>query len=288
MRRRLAWVAAALVGGYLLVLLVATLFQRSFLYERTPPEPPPAIKGLAVQQIRIDTADGQHLVAWWLPPQPGRPVMLFFNGNGGKLEPLKWRFLRLSRAGVGMLAVAYRGFSGSTGTPSEAGLRQDALAGYGWVAKRYPARDIVIHGFSLGTGVAVRLAAERPARALILEAPYTSLVEMASRQARWAPVSLVLWDRFRSSRWIGQVRTPVMIVHGDGDTVIPFAMGQRLYAEANAPKLFVRMHRSDHSTLVRDGMYDRVWPFIGVHAPPSLSAAALAPTVTLAAPGDRS
>jgi pimeloyl-ACP methyl ester carboxylesterase len=252
---------------YVLAVAGATLLQRSFIYNPTAPEGPPAIAGLPIQAEHIETADHQRLVAWWLAPKPGKPVVLFFNGNGGRLEPLKWRMRRLAGDGVGMLAVAYRGYSGSTGSPSEAGLNQDALAAYGWLARRYRARDIIVHGFSLGTGVAVHLAAERPVRAVVLEAPYTSMVEVAAERTPWIPVKLLLWDRFQSSRWIEQVRAPVLIAHGDHDSVIPFAMGRRLYELAPGPKVFVRMHGSDHSTMVRDGLYDRLLAFIDAPTP---------------------
>lgn len=255
---------AALV--YILAVAGATLLQRSMIYNPPAPEAPPAIADLPLRLERIETADHQSLVAWWLPPKPGKPVVLFFNGNGGRLEPLKWRMRLLAADGVGMLAVAYRGYSGSTGSPSETGLNEDALAAYGWLNRRYGAQDIIVHGFSLGSGVAVHLAAERSVRALVLEAPYTSMVEVAADRTPWVPVKLLLWDRFQSSRWIGQVRAPVLIAHGDHDSVIPFAMGQRLYRLAPGPKVFVRMHGSGHSTMVRDGLYDRLLGFI--EAPP--------------------
>lgn len=259
------------VAGLIYVLAVAgaTLLQRSMIYNPPAPEAPPTVADLPARLERIETADHQQLVAWWSPPRPGKPVVLFFNGNGGRLAPLQWRMRKLAAGGVGMLAVAYRGYSGSTGSPSEAGLNEDALAAYGWLAKRYGAQDIIVHGFSLGTGVAVHLAAERPVRALVLEAPYTSMVEVAAERTPWVPVKLLLWDRFQSNRWIEHVHAPVLIAHGDHDSVIPFAMGQRLFQLAPGPKVFVRMRGSDHSTMVRDGLYDRMWSFIADPPPPS-------------------
>jgi hypothetical protein len=251
---------AALI--YIVAVAGATLLQRSMIYNPPAPEAPPAVADLPIRLEKIETADHQILVAWWLAPRPGKPVVLFFNGNGGRLAPLEWRMRQLAADGVGMLAVAYRGYSGSTGSPSETGLNQDALAAYGWLNRRYPAQDIIVHGFSLGSGVAVHLAAERRVRALVLEAPYTSMVEVAEERTPWVPVKLLLWDRFQSTRWIEQVRAPVLIAHGDDDQVIPFAMGRKLYDMAIGPKIFVRMHGSGHSTMVRDGLYARLLRFI--------------------------
>lgn len=118
------------------------------------------------EAVRVTTEDGEQLVAWYRAPQPGQPIFLFFDGNGGRPQIWEGRWRRITESGAGFLAVYYRGYSGSTGHPSERGLRLDARAGYDWlIAHNYQPRDIVIHGFSLGSGVAVELATERPARA---------------------------------------------------------------------------------------------------------------------------
>jgi fermentation-respiration switch protein FrsA (DUF1100 family) len=192
-------------------------------------------------------------------------VFLFFDGNGGRPEGSESRWERIAEHGAGFLAVYYRGYSGSTGSPSEAGLRHDARAGYDWlIARGYQPRDIVIHGFSLGSSVATQLAAEKPARALILEAPMTGIDDIARAHGAGAFASLMR-DSFRSREHIGRVHMPVLIVHGDADSVIPFANGERMYELANEPKLFVRIANSDHATLVRDGLYDHVWAFLDAH-----------------------
>ncbi|WP_269514627.1 alpha/beta hydrolase [Brevundimonas subvibrioides] len=167
---------------------------------------------------------------------------------------------------MGFLAIGYRGHDGSTGRPSEAGLHTDARAAYDWLVRRTPADHIIIHGFSLGTGVATRLAIERPARALILEAPYTSTADIAAKAWPWLPVRWLMLDQYRSRDIIDQVGMPVLIVHGDHDSVIPFAQGQTLFDLARSPKRMVRMVGSNHSTLTRDGLYDHVWRFLDLPA----------------------
>ncbi|MFZ2029541.1 MAG: prolyl oligopeptidase family serine peptidase [Vitreimonas sp.] len=236
-----------------------------FIYHPSTAIVAPSLDGVSVEHIR--TSDGQTLVAWYSPPPHGGPIFLFFDGNGGRPQIWNGRWRRIQEGGAGFLAVSYRGYSGSTGSPSEAGLHEDARAGYDWLtAHGYSPQDIVIHGFSLGTGVAVRLAAERPARALILEAPFTSINDVASEHApMFASSSSVITDSFASRDWIGRVHMPVLIIHGDHDSVVPFDEGEHLFALANDPKQFVRMPGSDHATLVRDGDYDYIWRFLATH-----------------------
>jgi fermentation-respiration switch protein FrsA (DUF1100 family) len=257
---------AALVLLALFALPVAGLAacQNSLLYfprtEIVAPEQP------GIEVVHIGTADGERLVAWYMPAPEGGPVFLFFDGNGGRPEAWGRRWTRIAEGGAGFLAVYYRGYSGSTGRPSEAGLHSDARAGYDWlIANGYEPRDIVIHGLSLGTGVAVRLASERPARALILESPFTAAVDVAQLRFPVLPVGLIMRDQFRSRDWIGDVRMPVLIGHGDADSVIPFEQGRHLFELANEPKRFVRMPGSDHVTLTRDGFYEHIWAFLAEH-----------------------
>jgi hypothetical protein len=256
--------ALVLATLYVVAVGAAYIFQRDLLYHPDPILRAPDPGGPPVQVVRLTTRDGEHLVAWWLPPAAGQPAMLYFGGNGESLIGETDRLRTIAKAGVGVLAVAYRGYSGSSGRPSEAGLHADAEAAYAWLAARYPPAMIVIDGHSLGTGVAVRLAAGHPARALVLESPFTSATDVAASVLRWAPVRLLMKDRFESDRWIGKVHMPVLIAHGDRDGTIPFALGQRLFTLANPPKLFVRMPGGGHDDLPERGLYDQIWPFLHV------------------------
>jgi fermentation-respiration switch protein FrsA (DUF1100 family) len=251
---------AALLVVFVLPLAALATFQRSLIYHPDLEEVAPNFPN--TEAVRIETEDRESLVAWYRAPQPGQPIFLFFDGNGGRPQIWEGRWRRIAETGAGFLAVYYRGYAGSTGRPSERGLHLDARAGYDWlIARGYQPRDIVIHGFSLGSGVATRLASERPARALILEAPFTGVDDVVGAYLTPASAFLVQ-DSFRSRDWIGDVHMPVLIVHGDRDTVIPFAQGERLFELANDPKQFVRMAGSDHATLVRDGIYPHIVTFL--------------------------
>ena len=219
------------------------------------------------ERVGIATPDGETLAGWYLAPRTGHPVFLFLHGKGGGLERKTWRWKRLREHGDGVLAISYRGYPGSTGKPSEAGLMTDGRAAYDWLrAKGFASRDIVIHGLSLGTGVAVKLATEVPARALVLEAPYTAVVDIAADRLWWLPVRWLMHDTFLSRDRIGQVKMPILMAHGTRDSVIPYRHVERLFPLAPGPKVLARMEGSDHSTLTRDGLYERhIWPFLAQH-----------------------
>lgn len=260
------WIArAALVAATLYVLAVAVLAlnQRSLIYHPQPEVVAPDY--LDIQAIQIRTEDGETLNAWWLAPQPGEPVFLFFDGNMGRPQRWRERWEEIAAHEAGFLAIAYRGYAGSSGRPTEQGLYADARAAYDWlIAQGYAPRDIVIHGLSLGSGVATHLASERPARALILEAPFTSVVDVVRQDLPFVP-TFVVTERFMSRERIGSVDMPVLVAHGDADTTIPFSQGERLFALAREPKEFARFPGGEHVTLVHDGLYERIWPFLSAH-----------------------
>lgn len=261
--KRFWWVALIALAVLAVLYFGARQYARSILYQPSAAVVAPSLPGVSAE--RIETSDGETLVAWYARPQPGQPIFLYFDGNGGAPEMWDVRWRAITGHGAGFLAVYYRGYSGSTGSPSERGLITDARTGYDWlITQGYEPRDIVIHGFSLGSAVAVQLAAEKPARALILEAPMTGIDDIAREHAP-AGFTGFMRDTFKSREFIPHVNMPVLIAHGDADRVIPFADGEALFALANEPKLFVRFPGGDHTTLPRDGLYDHIWPFLDSH-----------------------
>jgi hypothetical protein len=163
--------------------------------------------------------------------------------------------------------ISYRGYSGSTGMPTEAGLHTDARTAYDWIVQSYEASHLVAFGESLGTGVAVRLASEQPLAGLILDAPYTSTADVASLAYWYVPVRWLMLDQFRSIDVISEVKAPILILHGTNDQVIPFAFGERLYAAAPEPKRFVRIEGGSHTRNLEEGGMQAVDEFLaGVEA----------------------
>jgi fermentation-respiration switch protein FrsA (DUF1100 family) len=254
MLRRLLLLAVALLVLYACILAVLFTNQRSLLYPASDRRTTAAEAGLAgFQDLVLLTPDGEHLVAWWKPPQPDKALILYFHGNGGSLWNGRFRAQALTASGRGLLMISYRGYSGSTGTPTETGLHTDARTAYDWVRQSYEASRLVAYGESLGTGVAVRLASERPLAGLILDAPYTSTADVASLTYWYVPVSWLMLDQFRSLDIIQNVQAPLLILHGTDDRTIPFAFGERLYAAAPEPKRFIRIEGGSHSRNLEQG-----------------------------------
>ena len=170
------------------------------------------------------------------------------------------RFRTLARFGYGIVALSYRGYGGSTGSPSETGLMADAEAAYAFAVAR--AQRIVLFGESLGTGVAVALAATHRIGGLMLQGAFTSAIDVGARAYWFLPVRLLMKDPFRSDTRIGKVTVPLLMLHGERDGVVPIAFGERLFALANEPKQFVRFAGGGHVDLDQYGALNDVRTFI--------------------------
>jgi fermentation-respiration switch protein FrsA (DUF1100 family) len=263
----LKWLVAAVAafGGFVGLMFFA---QRALMYHPERLRTAPAAAGLFdVQEIVLDTADGEKVIVWYAPPKRDLPLILYFHGNAGSLRYRADRFRALIDDGYGLVALSYRGYGGSTGSPSEAGMIADAQAAYAFARAHAPAERIVAFGESLGTGVAVALAATQRIGRLVLEAPFTSAVDVGARTYWFLPVRLLMKDAFRSDDIIGKVTAPLLILHGERDQVVPIALGERLFSLAHEPKRFVRFPEGTHVDLDQYGALDAVRAFI-VPIPP--------------------
>lgn len=258
------WIAILLAAVYCAGLVVLYVRQREMLF----PIPPvgrtaPDAAGLPeAEEHVLTTSDGEKVIVWHVPARPGRPVILYFPGNGDSLAGCVSRFKAMTADGTGLVALSYRGYAGSSGAPSEEGLLRDAAAAYAFTTERYAAERIVAWGFSLGTGVAVAIASEHPVRRLILEAPYTSAVDVAASLYRFAPVRVLMRDQFRSDGRIARVTVPLLVMHGANDLAIPIGFGERLFALAHEPKQFVRFAGGGHDNLDAFGAIETAKRFI--------------------------
>ena len=261
----LKWLLIVVSVAYACALCVLFFVQRSFLFPiPTATRTTPQEAGFPEAEEHIlTTADGEKVIVWHVPARPGHPVILYFHGNGDFLAGFFGRFRDLIADGTGVVALSYRGYAGSSGQPSEHGLLQDAIAAYAFTTARYGADRIVVWGFSLGTGVAVALAAEQQVGKLILEAPYTSLADVAASAFPIFPVRLAMKDPFHSDRRIARVKAPLLALHGVRDATIPIAFGERLFALAHEPKQFVRFPDGGHNDLDAHGATATARKFIG-------------------------
>ena len=257
------WTFIVAAAGYLALTALMYFAQRRLMYFPETVRTSPAAAGFPqAQEVWLNSADGERVLAWHVPPRDDKPVVLYFHGNGGSIRMRVDRFQKIVAAGVGLVGLSYRGYGGSTGTPTEAGLIEDARAAYAFAAERYAGR-IALWGESLGTGVAVALASEKPVTHLILDAPYSSTVDIAADLYWFLPVRLLMKDQFRSDERIKNVKAPVLILHGDGDDIIPIKYGERLLAMVPGEKRLVRFAGGYHMDLDRLGAADEALKFLG-------------------------
>jgi uncharacterized protein len=260
----LAWVVPLVLVGYVAGLVLLYVFQRALLYLPQRRSISPAAADFpAGEKVVLQTSDGERLIAWHVPPRPGHPFVIYFHGNAETIANRADRHRELIATGAGLLAVSYRGYMGSTGRPTETGLLRDADAAYAFAVSRHPAERIVLWGHSLGSGVAVALAATWPVGKLILEAPFTSTADVARRMFPLVPVRRLMHDQFRSDERIGAVTASILILHGARDIVVPIALGERLYQLAREPKRFVRYPQGGHDDLDVYGAGVEARRFIG-------------------------
>jgi fermentation-respiration switch protein FrsA (DUF1100 family) len=244
---------------YLVITAVMYFMQRRLQYHPENKGLTPEAMGLqGVTVNRLKTPDGESLVSWYVAAKPGHATILYFQGNGGEIGDRPKRFAFLADKGFGVLYLSYRGYGGSTGEISEQGFITDALTAYDWLLGQGVAPGkIALIGESLGSGVAVQLAAQREVGAVALEAPYTSTADIAASLYWWLPVRLLMKDQFRSVDYIGKVKVPLLVTHGDADTVIPLRYGKALFAAANEPKELVVVPGFGHDLLFEPSTWAR-------------------------------
>ena len=249
--------------AYCGVMALMYVFQRSLMYFPDRARTPPATAGLPqAEEVILTSSDGEHLVAWHVPPHDAKPVVIYFQGNAGALNLRADRFRWLTGDGFGLIALSYRGYGGSTGKPTEEGMLLDAAAAYDFAAARYPSGRIVLWGESLGTGVAIALAAERQTGGIILDAPFTSAADIGASAYPFVPVRWFIKDSFRSDERIGRVKAPLLALHGEMDRVISIRFGERLFTLANEPKQMVRFPSGGHVDLDDHGAPHAVRVFL--------------------------
>ncbi len=239
--------SAALI--YLTVTLVVFVFQRRLQYIPDTADPPlPAGERFrGVENIELRADDGVLLRAWHWPGTSGTTIV-HFHGNAGNrahridaLEPFH-------RLGHGLLLLDYRGYGGSQGSPTEDGLYRDAEAAIAWL-EQHGDSELIYFGESLGCGVAVEMAVRHRPRSLILQSPYTSLVDVAKQRYFFLPVRLLMKDRFDTIDKIAEVTCPILMLHGARDGLVPPEIGERLFEAAPEPKRWVLIKGVGHNDM---------------------------------------
>jgi len=259
--KRLSYAAIVL---YLAAFALVWFARTSLIYPFDPTHITPRQAGEPrLAEKTLTTDDGNTLIVWEHPAKGRKATLVYFHGNAGNLAGRAGRFRRLLDHGYGIVAMAYRGSGGSTGRPSEAAISKDAVLLRNSLAEilgQTPKGKIIYYGESLGTGVATKLAIKYPPDALILEAPYTSIVDLAARQMPFFPIRAVLDQRWETSTYILNVKSPTLILHGTRDRVVPYAMGKTVFALSPAKNKVIKTlkgagHLSAFSSLGQTAIY---------------------------------
>jgi len=254
-----------IIGGALFYLLLCAglyFVQRTMIYfpDRSKPSP---IEG--AQVVSVITKDNQKIESWYFSPaDPQKPTIIYFHGNAGNYAQRIYKAIHYIKAGYGVLLAEYRGYGGNDGDINEEGLYLDARAQINWLIneKTLSEEDVVIYGESIGSGIAVQMATEYKASALILETPFSSLYEIAASRYFFLPVKLLLRDKYMNIDKIKSVNMPLLILHGRKDNVIPFSSAEKLYERADQPKKLIDFEQGNHNNLYEYDAYMHVIDFL--------------------------
>ena len=245
--------------AYIAVLVILALGQRNFIY------PAPKGEGRNVpgfEEVLYRTSDGLDLTAGYRAASGGKPTIVYFHGNGADWQSSVVATDRLTPAGYGVFAAEYRGYRGNPGSPSEEGLYADGRATLTYLnAQGVAESDIVLIGNSIGGGVATQLATEINPRALVLISPFASLPQVASEKLWWMPVRLLLQDTYDNEAKLPDVTAPILLLHGDRDTLIPLHHSEELFA-ANPDAEMVIFPGAGHDLAWHDEAENTILQFL--------------------------
>lgn len=270
---RLSTLITSLALLWLLGFALLFVFQRSFIYMNGNARPAPADVGAVEFTEQTVPSDGVDVVVWTHDAGADTPVILYFHGNAGVLADRAWRFRWMSEQGWSVVGIGLRGGSGTGGEPSERALTGDARAVHDALPALFgrdvQADRIALYGESLGTGIAVTLATERPVGAVILETPYTAIEDRAQEIYRVFPVKLfgAVRDKFRSIDRIARINAPLLVLHGTADNVIPIHHGERLFEAATEPKTARWFEGGRHGDLWQRSATGDIADFMDRHFP---------------------
>jgi hypothetical protein len=233
---------------YLFILISTYLFQRNLLYHPSENNYFGDQLLVSVEKVKIKTRDNIELLSWYHTKNNNDyKTILFLHGNAGTLENRIHKINHFKDMKINFLLVAWRGFSGNKGQPTEQNLYEDARSAVKWLeSKGIKENDIIIYGESLGTGIATEIAQNKNFAGIILESPFTSMIEAGKDKYPYLPVKFLLKDKYESEKKIKNIKSPILIMHGKVDNIVPFHMGKKMYELANNPKYSYFSEYDDH------------------------------------------
>ncbi len=228
------------------------IFQRKILFNVSGKPKKPSVYGLNnIEEFKISTSDGIKLLSWYSKPTDKQPLLVYFHGNSFDIGERAFRVIRYINAGWGVLLFAWRGYSGNDGKPSENNLYKDAEAVLNWLndQTQIDKSNIVLYGESLGTGVAVEMATRYTFKSVILEAPFTSIPDVAQKRYKIFPSKYLVLDKFDNLSKIDKILCPILVISGKKDEIIPHSHSIKLFNKANHPKDCLFIDEAMHNNL---------------------------------------
>ena len=249
---------------YIIILIYVYIFQRNLLYH-------PLVNGyqsdktdFIYEEVFIKNNEGIKLKAWLHKKDlNNKKTLLFFHGNAGELSNRNYKLNKLSKLDINFLIIAWRGFSGNPGKPTEQGLYEDARSALNWLKiKGVKEKNIILYGESLGTAVAIETAQNKNLAGIILESPFTSMIELGQKYYPFLPVKFLLKDKYETEKKLSNINSPLLVLHGRLDTIVPFFMGKKIFEKANSPKFKYFIDDDDHMMRYDKNLLDEIKQFI--------------------------
>jgi len=233
---------------YFFILIATYIFQRNLLYHPGENNYFGDQLTVEIEKVKIKTQDNIDLLSWYHKKNLNNyKTILFLHGNAGSLENRIHKINHFKDMNINFLLVSWRGFSGNKGKPTEKGLYEDARSAVAWLkSKGVNEKNIVIYGESLGTGIATEIAQNKNFAGIILESPFTSMIDAGKTKYSYLPVRFLLKDKYESNKKIKNINSPILIMHGKVDNIVPFYMGEKMYELANEPKYYYFSEYDDH------------------------------------------
>tara|TARA_A100001037_G_C15077909_1_gene602695 strand:+ start:343 stop:1155 length:813 start_codon:yes stop_codon:yes gene_type:complete len=255
---------AVIISCYLFIVVFVFFNQRNLLYHPLENNYNKDEANFSYDEVFIPVSNGINIRGWFHKKDlKKKKTLVFFHGNAGNLENRIYKLNLIKDFDINFLIVAYRGFSGNKGKPTEIGLYEDARSTLNWLAKQGVKEDkIILYGESLGTGVSSEVAQNKNFAGIILESPFTSMVDAGKFYYFYLPVSLLLKDRYETIKKLKNIKIPILVMHGEKDKIVPFKMGKKVFNEANEPKFFYFPKEDDHMMNFNDELLKALSNFI--------------------------
>ncbi len=257
-------IAIGLLVIYTFFLVLIFIFQRNLMYHPDENNYSGDKLEVDIKKVKIKTYDGIDLLGWFHKKDLKKyKTIIYFHGNAGKLENRIHKLNHFKDMDVNFLIIAWRGFSGNDGKPSEEGLYIDGNSAIKWLKNLgLLEENIIIYGESLGTGVATEIAQNNNFAGLVLETPFTSMTEAAKNFYPYIPVGILLKDKYENDKKINNINIPVLVMHGEVDQIVPFWMGKKIYEIANQPKYSYFTKYDDHMMEYDEKLIDELKIFV--------------------------